>query len=80
MTQAWWWDDDVPAYDFNMFVLEEGEGDGGGWRTTHVAGRYRAWRRAEVADALAAATFDGVRWLMPEESGWYQPVVVARRA
>lgn len=80
MAQAWWWDDVVPAYDFDMFLLEEGEGDGGGWRTTHVAGRYRAWRRSEMGDVMAAAGFEQVRWLTADEAGMHQPTVVARRS
>lgn len=78
VTQAWWWDPAVPAYDFDMFVLEEGAAEGGGWRTTHVAGRYRAWQRAELTAAIEAAGLVHVRWLV-EGSGWYQPVVIARR-
>jgi SAM-dependent methyltransferase len=79
MTQAWWWDPSgAPAYDFDLFVLEEGAGEDGGWRTTHVDGRYRAWRRAELVAAVEAAGYVDVRWLA-EGTGWYQPVILARR-
>lgn len=40
---------------------------------------YRAVRRAELTALLQTAGFSEVRWQMPEESGYYQPVVTARR-
>ena len=38
----------------------------------------RALRRAAVSDALNRAGFADVAWRMPEETGFYQPIVVAR--
>ena len=40
---------------------------------------YRAVRRTELTALLQTAGFSEVRWQMPEESGYYQPVVIARR-
>lgn len=40
---------------------------------------YRAVRRTELTALLQTAGFSEVRWQMPEESGYYQPVVTARR-
>ena len=41
--------------------------------TTH----YRAQRRETLTRALSQAGFGLVTWLMPEESGFYQPIVLA---
>ena len=39
---------------------------------------YRAVLREELTMALRDSGFGQVRWLMPQESGFYQPVVIAR--
>lgn len=73
--QAWDWDDDGAAMTVHLFLVPVAGGEAV-VRTT----RFRAWRRAEVDVALAAAGLTDVRWLLPEESGYYQPVVTARRS
>ena len=40
---------------------------------------YRATRRAELTDLLTAAGFREVAWLFPEETGFYQPIVIAKK-
>ena len=40
---------------------------------------YRATRRAELTDLLLAGGCTKVLWKLPEETGFYQPIVVARR-
>jgi hypothetical protein len=54
--------------------------DAAGWTAAVRSTTYRALRRAELTAALHAGGFTGVAWLMPAESGYYQPVVVARAA
>ena len=49
-----------------------------GWRCAHHVGLYRALPRAELTAALQAAGFGVVRWLMPGDSGYHQPLVLAR--
>jgi len=73
VVQAWGWDGD--CYDVELFILHE---LADGWHTSHHSTRYRAWRRAELTAALGSAGFTDVRWLAPEKSGYYQPMVVAR--
>lgn len=47
------------------------------WITEHYQTRYRALRRAELERFLAEAGFGAIRWDM---TGFYQPVVIARRS
>jgi SAM-dependent methyltransferase len=70
------WEPDGEAYRTNLFILRPG---GDGWTTLHWTARSRAWRRAEVERALVTAGFVGPRWWMPAESGFFQPLVTARR-
>ena len=50
-----------------------------GWEAHHFVSEYRCLLRAELAQALESAGFNQIRWLMPNESGFYQPIVVAKR-
>jgi SAM-dependent methyltransferase len=61
---------------FRIVIALEGDGE---HRTLVFNGRIRAITRAELSDALRAGGLTEVRWLMPEESGDYQPIVAARR-
>jgi len=38
---------------------------------------YRALLRETLTQTLSQAGFAEVRWLMPDESGFYQPIVLA---
>ena len=40
---------------------------------------YRATRREEMTSLLLAAGCREVQWLFPEETGFYQPIVVAKK-
>ncbi len=75
--QVWDWSDDGRTYVVNQFIVRQGEA---GWQTSHYATTYRALSRAELTAALEAAGLRDIRWLTPEESGFYQPVVIARLA
>jgi glycine/sarcosine N-methyltransferase len=48
------------------------------WTVTERRTTYRALSRAVLSDALGAAGFQDITWQMPEQSGFYQPVVSAR--
>lgn len=74
--QVWDWTADGRSYTVNLFIVRE---DAGSWRTTHYATRYRALLRDELSEILRAAGFIDVRWHLPAESGFYQPIVTARR-
>jgi glycine/sarcosine N-methyltransferase len=73
--QTWDWVD-ARTYTVHLFLV--GESDGA-WETHHHETRYRAVLRAELAEILHEAGFRDVTWQTPETSGYYQPVVKARR-
>jgi glycine/sarcosine N-methyltransferase len=74
--QAWDWADDGRTYTVHLFLLAE---SGGAWETHHHETRYRALLRRELSDVLREAGFQEISWHAPEKSGYYQPVVTARR-
>jgi glycine/sarcosine N-methyltransferase len=73
--QIWDWSADGRSYRVHQFILKEE----GGWRMAHHAGAYRALLREELTGAIREAGLAEVRWYTPEESGYYQPVVTARK-
>jgi glycine/sarcosine N-methyltransferase len=75
--QAWEWSDDGEKIRIHLFVARE---DGGGWHTDVHTTWYRALTRAELVDALTRAGFEDVRWHLPDESGYYQPMVTGHAA
>lgn len=70
--QTWDWNGD--HYQFTQYIIE----DEGEPRISKFACEYRAVRRQELTDLLLAGGFCEVIWKMPEETGFYQPIVVAR--
>lgn len=72
--QVWDWTSDR-TYTMHLYLTWE---DAGRWHSRHYASTYRALLRAELEAALTAVGFQKVRWLMPAESGYYQPLVLAR--
>jgi len=67
---------DRDHYDVHLYITVQNAGQ---WTAHHFASRYRCLQRAELTEALAGEGFEGIRWLMPQESGSYLPVVLARR-
>jgi hypothetical protein len=47
-------------------------------RTHHFVSEYRCVRRQELSDAIRSVGFPEPIWLMPAESGYYQPLILAR--
>ena len=74
--QLWEWID-ARRYIFHLYITRELEQE---WETFHTAGMYRAIRSDELAAILSHAGFKNLRWLAPEESGFYQPIVLAQAA
>ncbi|MEA2585579.1 MAG: hypothetical protein QOF33_3664 [Thermomicrobiales bacterium] len=74
--QIWDWAPDGRGYDLHLFLLRR---EGEGWNTSEHIARYRALRREDLGGALELAGLSDIRWLMPEESGYYQPIVMARK-
>ena len=73
--QVWDWIDSR-RYVFHLYLTRE---TADGWESHHYASTYQAILRKELTKVLVDAGFGGVSWRMPEESGFYQPLVLARR-
>jgi glycine/sarcosine N-methyltransferase len=74
--QAWQWSSDGEYVDIELFTFTEDTS--GSWQATSAAIRYRALLRATLERLLVAAGYTAVEWLMPEVSGYYQPIVLAK--
>jgi glycine/sarcosine N-methyltransferase len=74
--QSWDWARDARTYVANLFIAREHDGR---WGLTHQAATYRALRRRELSEIARAAGFAAVRWHTTEESGFFQPILTARR-
>jgi glycine/sarcosine N-methyltransferase len=73
--QLWHWHADGERYDFEHIQLLP---DGDSWRVRTRRATSRALLRAELSAAVERAGFAGVRLLDPAESGFFQPVLIAR--
>ena len=72
--QLWQWLDSR-RYIFHLYITRETDH---GWQTFHTAGAYRAILQQELSATLRQAGFTNVRWLAQDESGFYQPIVIAQ--
>jgi glycine/sarcosine N-methyltransferase len=63
-------------YTLHLYMTSQTEE---GWKAHHFVSEYRCLLRAELTQALESAGFNQIRWLMRNESGFYQPIVVAKR-
>jgi SAM-dependent methyltransferase len=72
--QIWDWIEN-DRYVLHLFITAQ---TGQGWETHHFVSEYRCLLRSELASLLVDSGFAGVRWLMPAESGFYQPLVLAK--
>lgn len=75
--QLWDWEDAGNLYRLTLFILHR---QGDGWTMRHSESRLRAVTRDEVSAALDRAGLADIAWHMPPASGYYQPVVTARKA
>ena len=73
--QVWDWADDGRSYVMHQFLIRQ---DGNGTATNHFETKLRALLRDEIIAALQKAGYSDIRWHLPEESGYYQPIVTAR--
>jgi SAM-dependent methyltransferase len=55
-----------------------GPGQASRWQTHHEATTYRAIQRAELSEIVEQAGFRDVAWRLPDETGYYQPILTAR--
>ncbi len=74
--QLWAWRGKSDIYDLEHFQVHEAAD---GTRTVERrTASYRAYTRAALTELASAAGLRDVRWHMPGESGFFQPVMTAR--
>ena len=72
--QVWDWTE-TARYTMHLYITIEANHD---WQIHHFVSEYRCVKRQELSDALLFAGLQDPVWLMPTESGFYQPLVLAR--
>jgi len=72
--QVWDWTGER-RYTMHLYITRE---TAAGWESHHFSSAFHAVPRAMVTRALEEAGFSAVRWLEPVESGYHQPMVLAR--
>lgn len=71
--QTWDWNGD--HYKLMQYIIDDGET----CAVSKFACEYRATRREELTNLFVATGCSKVHWLFPEETGFYQPIVVAKK-
>ena len=71
--QTWHWEDD--RYKLIQYILDDGDT----LQISKFECEYRATRREELTGLLMENGCSSVAWLFPEETGFYQPIVIARK-
>ena len=62
------------VYTLNHFVVREDENN---WRTDCRSTKYRALLRCELSSIMDEIGFSDINWHLPEETGYYQPIVTS---
>ena len=76
--QLWAWRDGSDVYDLEHFQVHEGAN--GARSVERRTAAYRAYPRAALTGLAEAAGLAEVTWRMPDETGFFQPLMTARRA
>lgn len=71
--QTWTWDGD--CYKLIQYIIDDEDA----LQISKFECEYRATRREELTDLLHSAGCREVVWKFPEETGFYQPIVVAKK-
>ena len=71
--QTWEWLENN-IYTLNHYVVK---GSPDNFTTSLRKAQYRAYQRNEIDTIFKNAGFTGIKWLMPAESKYYQPIMVA---
>ena len=72
--QVWDWIDEM-KYIVHLSITQQSNQT---WTAHHFVSEYRCILRSELSNELDSAGFRDVQWLMPSETGYYQPIVLAR--
>lgn len=73
--QLWDWAEDGHHYRVHQFLIKGVERS---YEINHFETNLRALLRAEIIAAVREAGYREIRWHVPAESGYYQPIVTAR--
>ena len=71
--QTWEWEEET--YKLVQYIIE----DEGELKVNKFRCEYRAVRRSELTELLLLCGCRTVEWKFPEETGFYQPVVIAKK-
>ena len=71
--QTWTWDDD--HYKLVQYIID----DENTLQISKFECEYRATRREELTNLLLSNGCSHVEWKFPEETGFYQPIVIAKK-
>jgi len=71
--QTWTWEGD--NYKLTQYIID----DGATLCVNKFDCEYRTVRRAELTNLLLNAGFSTAEWLFPENTGFYQPVVISKK-
>jgi 2-polyprenyl-3-methyl-5-hydroxy-6-metoxy-1,4-benzoquinol methylase len=71
--QTWVWNDD--RYHLTQYIIDDEES----LQISKFECDYRATRRDELTRLFLMNGCNDVTWKMPEETGFYQPIVIARK-
>ena len=71
--QVWDWEEN--RYNLTQYIIE----DAGTLQISKFDCAYRATRREELTDLLTECGCSSVEWKFPEETGFYQPIVIAKK-
>jgi len=69
------WDWNCENYKLTQYIIE----DEGSLKISKFDCEYRATRREELTELLIAGGCSEVVWKFPEETGFYQPIVIAKK-
>ena len=72
--QTWNWEGE--NYKLVQYIIDDEDN----LNVSRFECEYRAVRRDEITELLLAAGCNEIKWLFPEESGFYQPIVVAKKS
>lgn len=71
--QLWGWHDDRSRYDLQHFQLIN---DQGAWRVVCRRAQFWAMTRNELSSCAEEAGLVSTRWLMPDQTGFFQPILL----
>lgn len=71
--QTWEWNED--KYKLTQYIIDDEES----LQVSKFECEYRATRREEMTKLLLAHGCSKVEWKFPDETGFYQPIIVARK-